>query len=118
MEACSEGVVFDNTPPTVGSLQVESSINFFVPAHSIEVHWADIEDKESGIDKIEIGIGSSNNSVDICHFQEYVSYAEINQPNIFQDGHEYFAILKVLKQECIFTFQIAHLLFIIIKFNT
>jgi hypothetical protein len=48
------------------------------------------------IHKIEIGIGSSNRSTDIIPFREFVDYAEIDENYCFQDGHTYFAILKVV----------------------
>jgi hypothetical protein len=65
----------------------------FVASHQLSMEWSDIEDMESGIHTIEIGIGSSNMSADIVQFAEYVSYAQIDMHDCFQDGHQYFAIL-------------------------
>ena len=68
----------------------------FVTTNHILLEWSDIDDDESGIRKIEIGIGSSNGFADIVQFEEFVNYAEINNNDRFQDGHEYFGILRVI----------------------
>ena len=96
MEGYSDVVIYDNTPPLKGRIQVTSSgLNSFVTTQHLSIEWSDIQDDESGLDKIEIGIGSSNRSADIIPFREFVDYAEINENDCFQDGHKYFAILKV-----------------------
>lgn len=95
MDVHSEGVIYDNTPPTVGGIKVGSSLAYFVTSHIISVQWHGIEDEESGISTIEIGIGSNNFSADVIPFKEFEDNAEINVDGYFQDGHQYFAILKV-----------------------
>lgn len=98
MEGYSDVVIFDNTPPLKGRIQVTSSgLNSFVTTQHLSIEWSDIQDDESGIHKIEIGIGSSNRSADIIPFRKFVDYAEIGERDCFQDGHKYFAILKVLR---------------------
>jgi hypothetical protein len=37
------------------------------------LEWSDIDDDESGIRKIEIGIGSSNGSADIVQFERLLT---------------------------------------------
>ena len=96
VDGYSTPVIYDNTPPTVGMLEVKSrGMKPFVTTNHILLEWSDIDDDESGIRKIEIGIGSSNGSADIVQFAEFVNYAEINNHDCFQDGLEYFGILRV-----------------------
>jgi hypothetical protein len=105
VDGYSEAVIYDNTSPLVGKMEVKSTgMKGFVASHQLSMEWSDIEDMESGIHTIEIGIGSSNMSADIVQFAEYVSYAEIDMHDCFQDGHQYFAILKVLLLNVIFKF--------------
>ncbi|CAC5378366.1 unnamed protein product [Mytilus coruscus] len=94
VDVYSDGVIYDNSPPTVGIIQVESSLLYVVTSYEISVKWNEIEDNESGIRKIEIGIGSSNRSADIIPFQEFENYGLISTNQCIQDGHRYFAILK------------------------
>jgi hypothetical protein len=44
----------------------------FVTTNHILLEWSDINDDESGIRKIEIGIGYSSGSADIVQFAEFV----------------------------------------------
>lgn len=105
VDGYSHAVIYDNTPPLVGKIEVKSTgMKGFVTSHQLSLEWSDIEDIESGIRTIEIGIGSSNMSADIVQFSEYVRYAEIDINDCFQDGHQYFAILKVLSLNVIFKF--------------
>lgn len=94
-DAHSGGVIYDVTLPTMGRVLVDSH-NGYISSHRIVVEWENVEDKESGIRAIEVGIGSSKNSVDIHPFTEYTSRAEIAKPHLFQDGHAYYAMLKVI----------------------
>lgn len=97
VDGYSTPVIYDNTPPTVGKLEVNGGgMKHFVTTNHILLEWSDINDDESGIRKIEIGIGSTNGSADIVKFAEFVNYAEINNNICFQDGHEYFGILRVI----------------------
>ena len=97
VDGYSMPVIYDNTPPTVGKLEVNGGgMKRFVTTNNILLEWSDIDDDESGIRKIEIGIGSSNGSADIVQFEEFVNYAEINSNDRFQDGREYFGILRVI----------------------
>ena len=97
VEGYSDVVIYDNTPPVTGRIHLTGSgLNSFVTAQHLSIEWSDIQDDESGIHKIEIGIGSSNRSTDIIPFREFVDYAEIDENYCFQDGHTYFAILKVV----------------------
>jgi hypothetical protein len=97
VDGYSTPVIYDNTPATVGMLEVKGvGMKRFVTTNHILLEWSDIYDDESGIRTIEIGIGSSNGSADIVQFAEFVKYAEINNNNCFQDGHEYFGILRVI----------------------
>jgi hypothetical protein len=96
VEGYSDVVIYDNTPPLKGRIQVTSSgLSSFITTRHLSIEWSDIQDDESGLDKIEIGIGSSNRSADIIQFREFVDYAEFDENRCFQDGHKYFAILKV-----------------------
>lgn len=97
VDGYSTPVIYDNKPPTVGLLEVNGGgMKRFVTTNHILLEWSDIDDDESGIRKIEIGIGSSSGSADIVQFAEFVNYAEINNNDCFQDGHEYFGILRVI----------------------
>lgn len=95
VERHSEGVIYDNTPPSTGTTQVEGELSYIVKSHQISVHWFGIEDKESGIVQFEIGIGSTNNSADIVPFHKAETFAEINGNSRLIDGHQYYAIVKV-----------------------
>ncbi|CAG2236399.1 unnamed protein product [Mytilus edulis] len=59
-----------------------------------QIYFVTLRDEESGISTIEIGIGSNNFSADVILFKEFEDNAEINVDGYFQDGHQYFAILK------------------------
>jgi hypothetical protein len=49
-------VIYDNTPATVGMLEVKGvGMKRFVTTNHILLEWSDIDDDESGIRKIEIG---------------------------------------------------------------
>lgn len=102
VDVYSDGVIYDNSPPTVGIIQIESRLLYYVTSYEISVQWNEVEDNESGIRKIEIGIGSSNRSADIIPFQEFENYGLINTNQYIQDGHRYFAILKVFTKSFLF----------------
>ena len=97
VDGYSTPVIYDNTPPTVGMLEVKGGgMKRFATTNHILLEWSDIDDDESGIRKIEIGIGFSNGSADIVQSEEFVNYAEIKSNDRFQDGHAYFGILRVI----------------------
>ena len=95
VSAYSDAVIYDNTPPSRGRIEVEDGMRGFVTGDRFSIDWSGIDDEESGIRKIEIGIGSTNNSADIIRFKEFEDYAEIKRSGMFRDGHKYYAILKV-----------------------
>ncbi|XP_076106390.1 uncharacterized protein LOC143075038 [Mytilus galloprovincialis] len=94
IERHSEGVIYDNTSPLTGTTQVERGISHFVKSHHISVQWFGIDDRESGIEQFEIGIGSTNHSADIVPFQNTDMFAEINGDSRLVDGYQYYAIIK------------------------
>ncbi|XP_063447914.1 uncharacterized protein LOC134727462 [Mytilus trossulus] len=94
VERHSEGVIYDNTPPSTGTTQVEGEFTYVVKTDQIAVQWFGIEDKESGIVQFEIGIGSTNNSADIVSFHKAEIFTELNGGSRLVDGHQYYAIVK------------------------
>lgn len=96
IERYSEGVIYDTTSPLIGTTQVERGISHFVKSRHISVQWFGIDDRESGIEQFEIGIGSTNHSADIVPFQNTDMFAEINGDSRLVDGYQYYAIIKVL----------------------
>ncbi|CAG2202818.1 unnamed protein product [Mytilus edulis] len=107
VERHSEGVIYDNTPPSTGTTQVEGELSYIVKSHQISVHWFGIEDKESGIVQFEIGIGSTNNSADIVPFHKAETFAEINGNSRWIDGHQYYAIVKATNGAGLYSFSVS-----------
>ena len=65
--ACSSPVMFEYTPPRPGSIRVTSNTGrekpYFRPDEDLRVSWSDFEDLESGIERYEITVMSSNTSL-------------------------------------------------------
>ncbi|XP_076108987.1 uncharacterized protein LOC143076978 [Mytilus galloprovincialis] len=107
VERHSEGVIYDNTPPSTGTTQVERGISYFVKTHHISVQWFGFEDNESGIIQFEIGIGSTNNSADIVPFHKTNMFAEINEDSRLIDGHQYYAFVKAINGAGLSSFSVS-----------
>ena len=95
VDAVSNYVIYDPSPPSTGVIEVEDSFYGYVAAKTLSLRWFGIEDRESGINRIEIGIGSHNNSADVLPFREYLDAVTINTGGVIHDGHTYYAILRV-----------------------
>ena len=65
--ACSTPVLFDYTPPRVGTIRVTSHTGtekmYFRSDEDVTLSWSDFDDPESGIEKYEISVMASNTSV-------------------------------------------------------
>jgi hypothetical protein len=49
VDGYSEAVIYDNTSPLVGKMEVKSTgMKGFVTSHQLSLEWSDIEDMESG----------------------------------------------------------------------
>ncbi|CAC5378371.1 unnamed protein product [Mytilus coruscus] len=107
VERQSEGVIYDNTPPSLGTTQVEGELTYVVKNHQISVQWFGIEDKESGIVQFEIGIGSTNHSADIVPFHKAETFAELNGDGRLVDGHRYYAIVKATNGAGLYSFSVS-----------
>ena len=54
-QASSHRVIIDSTPPSVRHVIVGTTTqSMYVQADELHVHWAGVEDKESGVDSVEV----------------------------------------------------------------
>ncbi|XP_069134809.1 uncharacterized protein [Argopecten irradians] len=85
------------TRPTRGTLRVGTylmSSDYLGP--KVNVHWTGFHDDESGIDRIQLGIGSTESTPDIVNlFDFYGDSATFTELSELQDGTEYFIIIFV-----------------------
>ncbi|XP_021360606.1 uncharacterized protein LOC110455039 isoform X2 [Mizuhopecten yessoensis] len=93
----SPGVLYDDTPPVRGTLHVGT---YLMVENTIEsklnVHWTGFHDDESGIDRIQLGIGSTQSAPDIIDFRDVSGdYATFTSLSDLHDGHKYFVIILV-----------------------
>ncbi|KAJ8312052.1 hypothetical protein KUTeg_009425 [Tegillarca granosa] len=105
-KSLSEGVVFDETPPTQGIMFIDGihSNEYLVTPQQFSIHWSGFEDKDSGIHSFELAIGTTKNSQDILPFALFNdNFAVFTNLNMLLDGHGYFAILKVTNKAGLIT---------------
>ena len=70
---------------------------FAMSSSQITVHWEGLSDAESGVDRIEIGVGSTNISADVvAMFEVSGQSAEVDKVDAFKDGHRYYVLLTVI----------------------
>lgn len=96
----SDSYVFDSTLPTHGSIYVGHYLDHlpFVNSNRLVIHVIGFNDNESGIEKIEIGVGSTNNSADVIPTFEndYMPRPiEIPENGALFDGHVYYIFVRV-----------------------
>ena len=87
----SHAILIDSTRPTGGQVYV------FEYDGQIVIEWKDFEDKESGIEHYEIGVGTYSSGQDVMPFHNIGSstYTSINDMSAYQDGKEYYFQIKV-----------------------
>ncbi|XP_061182901.1 uncharacterized protein LOC133191190 [Saccostrea echinata] len=92
----SDRYIFDSTPPTTGMITVGSYIKSLTMVNpgSLIVHWSGIEDRESGIDKYEIGIRTFNEQVSAYFSVNKNTFPDLRDYFSFIDGHQYRVNLK------------------------
>ncbi|XP_060084327.1 uncharacterized protein LOC132563603 [Ylistrum balloti] len=93
----SNGVVFDNTAPVIGTIQVGT---FLRPTNVISselcVHLVGLHDNESGIYETQFGLGSTEHAPDVVDYQQFVGEtACLSNLTSLYDGHKYYAIILV-----------------------
>lgn len=68
----------------------------YVQSRQIIVHCTGFQDYESGVEKFEIGIGSSNESDDVFPMSgSYGTRSEFLKAEALLEGHVYYAIARV-----------------------
>ncbi|XP_069134844.1 uncharacterized protein [Argopecten irradians] len=93
----SPGVLYDDTPPVRGSLHVGTYLmsKDFIESE-VHVHWTGFDDDDSGIDRIQVGIGSTKSETDIVSFRNFSGKCAIfTDLSHYHDGHDYYAIILV-----------------------
>ncbi|XP_033746935.1 uncharacterized protein LOC117332160 [Pecten maximus] len=95
--AVSRGVMYDNTAPVTGAVQVGTYLKSTdIVAEEINVHLIGFHDNESGISKIRLGIGSTQHIPDVLNYQDYVGeFASLSNFTALHDGHHYYVIILV-----------------------
>ncbi|XP_076453311.1 uncharacterized protein LOC143288575 [Babylonia areolata] len=96
-DAWSSPVIIDSTPPTVGHVAAGAVIaEDFVPGHELPVHWEGVEDKESGVLSIEVGVAQRGGGDNVVDFQTCQGTSVIlTDTSALVDGHAYVVLLKV-----------------------
>lgn len=100
MTGSSKPYIFDKTPPTHGDVYVGYYLNHksYVKPSRLLVQCIGFLDHESGIEKFEIGVGSTKESADVFPlFDHHYTNTPIEVPahNILFDGHVYYIIVVV-----------------------
>ncbi|XP_061178129.1 uncharacterized protein LOC133186811 [Saccostrea echinata] len=98
-QSSSTGVMFDNTPPTIGQVFVGiSEIHKYIANHKdISASWFGFDDPESGIKSFHVGLGSSNFTTDIYPLTEVEgNFWKLEESlDSIIDGYEYYIHLLV-----------------------
>ncbi|XP_067682774.1 uncharacterized protein [Haliotis asinina] len=105
VNACSDGVTVDLTPPSPGTITIghlQGGI-FQVSRSEVIVSWADFMDIEEsgsiphqhGISHYELALGSVNGGEDIQSFQNVGQVNRVTLPDLtLQDGHAVYATVR------------------------
>lgn len=98
----SVGKIVDISPPKVGIISIGNggSENTVLSGGIISFQWEGFTDVESGIQQFLLGVGSTNDSVDVIDFRSIEgSFTRINQSELMIDGYQYYGILKVIQYQ-------------------
>ncbi|XP_062573120.1 uncharacterized protein LOC134235054 [Saccostrea cucullata] len=99
VQSSSAGVMFDNTPPTIGQVFAGiTEIHKYIASHKdISASWFGFDDPESGIKSFHVGIGSSNFTADIYPLTEVDgNFWKLEESlDSIIDGYEYYIHLLV-----------------------
>ncbi|KAK3088800.1 hypothetical protein FSP39_023833, partial [Pinctada imbricata] len=93
VKSISPGITIDYSAPVTGIIWVGNPYQKFpiVSASSLVVHWEGFYDKDSGIQRIDVGLGSSNVSADLITIRD-VKGTSLNIKDIeLVDGHYYYS---------------------------
>ncbi|XP_070573771.1 uncharacterized protein [Ptychodera flava] len=104
VSACSDGIVADHTPPTVGTVRIgREGQQYQTSSSSLIVHWEGFYDVEehgrtshgTGIKKYEIAIGSFPGGVDVQDYQSVgiLNWVVVTGLNL-QGGLTYYAAAR------------------------
>ncbi|XP_033747031.1 uncharacterized protein LOC117332255 [Pecten maximus] len=93
----SPGVMYDNTPPVRGTLHVGTYLmSHDTIGSKLNIHWTGFRDNESGIGRIQLGIGSTQSNPDIIYLRDFLGeFATFTDLSELHDGHKYFIIILV-----------------------
>ncbi|XP_070573766.1 uncharacterized protein [Ptychodera flava] len=106
VSACSDGIVADHTPPTVGTVRIgREGQKYQTSSSSLIVHWEGFYDVEehgrtshgTGIKKYEIAIGSFPGGVDVQDYQSVgiLNWIVVTGINL-QGGLTYYATVRAM----------------------
>ena len=98
VDAISDGIIVDRSPPSNGSLYSGSLMahDYYVDTNELTIYWNGFLDEHSGIISHQLGIGNREGQDNVISFQEqHLDFSEIQSKQSLVDGHEYYAILKV-----------------------
>ncbi|XP_070204014.1 uncharacterized protein [Littorina saxatilis] len=96
-EAASEHVIIDKTPPVVSHVAAGTVTHEnFLLGQQIPVYWEGVEDTESGIQMIEVGVTNEGGGDNVIEFGACEgSSTTLTDTSLLVDGHAYVVLLKV-----------------------
>ncbi|GAB1603526.1 uncharacterized protein LOC115216576 [Argonauta hians] len=97
--AVSESVIVDVTPPENGTLNIGTGNGHlrYIDTNELTIYWNGFTDPQSGITSRMLGIGTLPLQDNIVAFSEqFKEFSEIMDKSMLQDGHTYYATLKVI----------------------
>ncbi|WAR31796.1 hypothetical protein MAR_034338, partial [Mya arenaria] len=95
----STALVTDTSPPTAGKIHFERKLAYY-NSDKISIRLVGFHDHHSGISYFNVGIGSSDNTVDTLSMTKYYSDTfniDLNDSNILE-GHEYFIMVQAINR--------------------
>ncbi|XP_036362221.1 uncharacterized protein LOC115216576 [Octopus sinensis] len=99
VDATSEAVIIDVSPPQNGTLNIGSVTGHFhyIDTNELTIYWNGFTDQESGIISKMLGIGTLPLQDNVMAFYEqFKEFSEIGDKSVLKDGREYYATLKVI----------------------
>ncbi|KAL8573303.1 hypothetical protein ACOMHN_032765 [Nucella lapillus] len=106
-EVSSNQVIVDSTPPVIGNVAAGTITAVdFAPGHELPAHWEGVEDKESGLHRVEVGVapaGGGDNVIEFkpCHGTSVI----LTDTSGLTDGHAYVVLLKATNKAGLTTVQ-------------
>ena len=93
----SPELTVDTSPPRLGQLIVNNRLDTkYLTINTLNIHPVGFLDKESGIHKYEITVGTSHHAGDVVSPLTFTDDVDLDLPvDVMNDGHVYYVSLKV-----------------------